>query len=65
MKYTVHYSRKIRVADYDMLEVGLSREFDDSVTPVELATRLLGIRLKLGLVKKRGRSIGKVRSRLK
>jgi len=35
MKYTVHYSRKIRVADYDMLEVGLSREFDDSVTPVE------------------------------
>jgi len=35
MKYTVHYSRKTRLADYDMLEVGLSREFDDSVTPVE------------------------------
>jgi len=35
MKYTVHYSRKTRLADYDMLELGLSIEFDDSVTPVE------------------------------
>ncbi len=35
MKYTVHYGRKIRVADYEMLEVGLSREFDDSIVPVE------------------------------
>jgi len=35
MKYTVHYGRKTKLADYDMLEIGLSREFDDSVTPVE------------------------------
>jgi len=35
VKYTISYSRKIRVADYDMLELGLLREFDDSVTPVE------------------------------
>lgn len=41
MKYTVSYSRKIRVADYDMLELGLLREFDDSVTPVKAGYTLV------------------------
>jgi len=36
VKYTVHYMRKIRLAEYDMLEVGVSQEFDDSVTPHEM-----------------------------
>jgi len=36
MKYTVHYSRKTRLAEFDTLEVGLTKEFDDSVTPYEM-----------------------------
>ena len=36
MKYTVHYSRKTRLAEFDMLEIGLSQEFDDSMTPYEM-----------------------------
>ena len=36
MKYTVHYMRKVRLAEFDMLEVGVSQEFDDSVTPHEM-----------------------------
>lgn len=30
MKYTVHYSRKVRVVAYDMLEIGLIQEFDSA-----------------------------------
>ena len=37
MKYTVFYERKVRVAAYDMLTVGLSQEFDDSVIPKDVA----------------------------
>ena len=35
MKYSVSYSRKVRVAEFDMLEVSLVQEFDDSLTPRE------------------------------
>jgi len=37
VKYTVYYGRKVRIAEYDMLEVGLSQEFDDSVTAHDVA----------------------------
>lgn len=30
MKYTIQYSRKVRVAAYDMLEIGLVQEFDSA-----------------------------------
>jgi len=37
MKYTVHYSRKVRVVAYDMLEIGLSQEFDSAETHIPQA----------------------------
>ena len=36
MKYTIYYGRKVRVAEYEMLEVGLTQEFDDSITPYDM-----------------------------
>lgn len=32
MKYTVFYERKLRVAAYDMLTIGLSMEFDETTS---------------------------------
>ena len=37
MRYTVFYERKVRVAAFDMLTIGLSEEFDDSVMPKDAA----------------------------
>jgi len=33
MKFSIFFERKIRVAAYDMLTIGLSMEFDSAVTP--------------------------------
>ncbi|MCD6325149.1 hypothetical protein J7L97_02545 [Candidatus Bathyarchaeota archaeon] len=33
MKYTIHYSRKVRIAAYDMLEIGYIHEFDEKTDP--------------------------------
>jgi len=43
VKYTVHYGRKTptRVAEFDMVEVGLTMEFDDSVTPYETGFKMV------------------------
>jgi len=35
LKYTIFYQRKVRAQAYEMLEIGLSREFDTSETPTE------------------------------
>jgi len=37
VRYTVFYERKVRVAAFDMLTIGLSEEFDDSVMPKDAA----------------------------
>ena len=36
MKYTVTYSRKVRTGPYEVMEIGLSEEFDET-TPKEEA----------------------------
>jgi len=33
MKYTIHYSRKVRIAAYDMLEIAYTHEFDEKTDP--------------------------------
>ncbi|MCD6572099.1 MAG: hypothetical protein J7K62_02385 [Thermoplasmata archaeon] len=33
MKYTIHYSRKVRIAAYDMLEIAYTQEFDEKTDP--------------------------------
>ena len=37
MKFTVMYSRKVRTKTYEMLEIGLSAEFDSAITSVDEA----------------------------
>ena len=37
MKFTVSYSRKIRTRQYEMLEIGLSAEFDSAITSIDEA----------------------------
>jgi len=36
MRYAITYSRKLRVKAYDMIEISLHREFDET-TPIEEA----------------------------
>ena len=33
MKYTIFYERKVRVAAYDMMTIGLTMEFDETTNP--------------------------------
>jgi len=37
VKFTVMYSRKVRTKTYEMLEIGLSAEFDSAITSVDEA----------------------------
>lgn len=37
MKFTVHYSRKVRTQAYEMLEIGLVAEFDSAITNIDEA----------------------------
>ena len=37
MKFTVMYSRKVRTKTYEMLEIGLSAEFDSAMTSIDEA----------------------------
>jgi len=36
LKYTITYRRKVRIAEDDVLEIGLVQELDDSITPQEI-----------------------------
>lgn len=42
MKYTIVYGRKVRVAAYDMLEISLVKEFDETTPKQEAFKRVKG-----------------------
>ena len=52
MKYTVHYSRKIRLAEFDVLEISLTKEFDDSLTPYEMSFTMVKNKVEAWIRKK-------------
>jgi len=41
MKYNIFYGRKLRVAQYNMLEIGLTMEFDSAITVPDSAFHLV------------------------
>jgi len=36
-KYTIHYQRKVQVRQYEMLDIGLTQEFETPGTPKNTA----------------------------
>ena len=63
MKFTVHYTRKVRVAAYDMLEIGLSREFDTAQMHIPEGFRQVRSYVDEWIEKERNRLLEKAASR--
>jgi len=55
MKYTVVYTRKIRVKPYESMEIGLTAEFDSAITNVDEAFDFVKDKVNLWIADERRR----------
>jgi hypothetical protein len=55
MRFTVFYSRKVRTKAYEMLEIGLTAEFDSAITNVDEAFDFVKDKVNLWIADERDR----------